>query len=74
MSFKFRRAEVAEFAGQQVRVARADTLYRNWESSTGEKYIRQAVVYEHEGQLAADVIEIREHLELKEGDYFTLPK
>lgn len=73
MSFHFRAASVEDFAGQQVKVFKAETIYCD-STHDGEQYVRQVVVYEHDGELAADVIEVRESLALKEGFILTLPE
>jgi hypothetical protein len=73
MSFHFRAAEVSDFAGMQVKVVKAEVLYCD-STHEGEQYVRQLVVYEFEGQLASDIIEVKESLMLKEGDTFVLPE
>jgi hypothetical protein len=73
MSFHFRSAAVSDFAGKQVKVAKVETLYCDSDSE-GEQYVRQLVVYEADGELASEVIEVRESKALKEGDVITLPE
>jgi hypothetical protein len=73
MSFHFRAVQPSEFAGKQVKVEKAEILFSDSDSQC-EMYVRQLVVYSYEGELAADLIEVKESLKLHEGDSFVLPE